>query len=49
MKYAIQMDSYGMIYKQSFMKTGIGVQAILRFGLSNLRGCNIGITGRRNL
>jgi hypothetical protein len=26
------------------MKTGRGLQAILRFRLRNLRGCNVGIT-----
>jgi hypothetical protein len=33
-----------MINIPSFMKIGIGVQAILRFCLENLRGCNVGIT-----
>jgi hypothetical protein len=28
----------------SFMETVTGVQAILRFGLRSLRGCNVGIT-----
>jgi hypothetical protein len=49
MKYAIKMALCVMIYVRSFMKTGIGVQVILRFGLSNLRGCNIGITDKRHL
>jgi hypothetical protein len=45
MKYAVEMASCGMIYTYtaSFMKTGIGVQAILAFGLRNLKGCNTGI------
>jgi hypothetical protein len=28
----------------SFLKFGTGVQAMLRFCLSNLRGCNVGIS-----
>jgi hypothetical protein len=31
------------------MKTGAGVQTILRFCLSNLKGCNVGITDERDL
>jgi hypothetical protein len=31
------------------MKKGTGVQAILRFGLRNVMGCDVGITDRRNL
>jgi hypothetical protein len=31
------------------MKTGTGVQAILRFSLSNLKGCSVGITDGRDL
>jgi hypothetical protein len=38
--YTIGMASDGMIY----MKIGTGIQAIIRFCLSNLRGCNDGIT-----
>jgi hypothetical protein len=38
-----------MIYIPCFMKIGAGVQAILRFGLRNMRGCNIGITDGRDL
>jgi hypothetical protein len=49
MKYAVEIASYGMIYLLSFRKTGAGIQAILRFCLRNLRGCNIGITDGRNL
>jgi hypothetical protein len=33
----------GTIYVPSFMATGISVQAMLRFGLRNLRGRNVGI------
>jgi hypothetical protein len=32
------------MYIPSFMKISTGVQAILSFSLSNLRGCNVGIT-----
>jgi hypothetical protein len=39
--YAVEMDSCGMIYLSSFMKFGIGVQAILKFHLRNLRGCEL--------
>jgi hypothetical protein len=43
------MASGGMIYIRSFMKIGIALQAILRFGLRNLRGCNVGITNGRDI
>jgi hypothetical protein len=33
-----EMASCGMIYIPSFMKLGIGVQAILRFFLGNFNG-----------
>jgi hypothetical protein len=29
------------------MKIGTGVEAMLRLFLSNLRGCNVDVTGRR--
>jgi hypothetical protein len=38
-----------MIFLPSFIKIGAGVQAILRFCLSNLRGCSVGITDERDL
>jgi hypothetical protein len=47
--YAIKMPSCGMIYVLSFINTGTDVEAILRFGYRNLRGCNVGITGATNL
>jgi hypothetical protein len=47
MMYAIEMASCSMIYLPSFMKICIGVQAILRFCLRNLRGCD-GITDGRD-
>jgi hypothetical protein len=33
----------------SYMKFDTGVQAILRLGLNNLKGCNVGITDRKDL
>jgi hypothetical protein len=39
----------GITYIQSFMKSGTGVKAILRFCLRNLRGCNVGITDEKDL
>jgi hypothetical protein len=44
--YAVEMSSSGMIYLQIFMNIGSGFQAILRFCLRNLKGCNVGITDR---
>jgi hypothetical protein len=49
MKYAVEMASGGMIYLPSSMKIATGVQAILRFCLSNLRGYNVGIIEGRDL
>jgi hypothetical protein len=49
MEYVAEMGSGGMIYIPTFMKAGTGVQAILRFFLSNLRGCTVGITNGRDL
>jgi hypothetical protein len=46
-KYAVEMASCGIIYLPSFMKIGIGVQAILRIVLRILRGCDVGITDGR--
>jgi hypothetical protein len=37
MMYGVEMASCSMIYLESFVKTGIGVQAILSFCLRNLR------------
>jgi hypothetical protein len=47
LQYTIEMGS--MISRPCFMKISTGIQAILRFFLSNLRGCNVGITVRRDL
>jgi hypothetical protein len=44
MKCTVEIPSCGMIYMPSSLKIGIGVQAILRYFLRNLRGCNVGIT-----
>jgi hypothetical protein len=49
MIYAVDMPSCGMIILPSSLKIGTVVQAILRVGLSNLKGCNIGITVGRDL
>jgi hypothetical protein len=49
MKYTVEMTLCGVIYIPSFMKTGIGVQTILRFFIRNLRGYNFGISEGRIL
>jgi hypothetical protein len=49
MMYAVEMTSGGMICIPSFKKIGTGVQALLRFGLRNLRGCNVGVSDVRDL
>jgi hypothetical protein len=41
------MGSGGMIYTSRFMKIGTGVKGILRFCLTNVESCNVGITDRR--
>jgi hypothetical protein len=41
--YTVEMASCGVIYLPSFMKTGTGVEAILRFCLNNLNGCDVHI------
>jgi hypothetical protein len=38
-----------MIQTASFVMTGKGVEGILRFCLSNFKGCNAGITCGSNL
>jgi hypothetical protein len=43
------MDLGGMIYIPSFMKTGSGIQTILRFCLSNSKFCNVDISDGRYL
>jgi hypothetical protein len=49
MKYAVEMGSGDMIYLPSFIKIDTGLQAILRFCVRNLTGCNVGITDGRDL
>jgi hypothetical protein len=46
--YAVEVASCGMVYAPSFMKIGRGVQAILRFCLRSLRGCDVGISDGRD-
>jgi hypothetical protein len=46
MTYAIQMGSGGIIYIPSILKIGTGIQVTLRFWLSNLNVCNVGITDK---
>jgi hypothetical protein len=45
--YAFDMASGGMIYLPNFMKIATGVQEILRFFLSSLKGCNVDVTDER--
>jgi hypothetical protein len=49
MEYAIEVASCDMIYIPGFLKIGADVKAILRLFLRNLRFCNVGITGERDL
>jgi hypothetical protein len=49
MKYTVEMASCGMIYIPSYMKIGTDIQAILRCLLRNLRDCNAGIAGGRDI
>jgi hypothetical protein len=48
-RYTVNVAVGGMIYMPSFIKIGIGAQAILRFDLSNLKDCNVGITARKDM
>jgi hypothetical protein len=41
---SLEIHSCGMILLPRFMRTGTGVQAILRFCLRNSNGCKVGIT-----
>jgi hypothetical protein len=43
------MLSCGMIDISNLIKIGAGVQAVLRFCLRNMRGCNIDITDGSDL
>jgi hypothetical protein len=49
MKCTVEICSGGMINIQNFMKIGTGVEGIVRFYLSILKGCNVGITDGRCL
>jgi hypothetical protein len=49
MMLTMEIVSSGMIYSPSSLKTGTGVQAILRFCLRHLRGCNVDISAGRDL
>jgi hypothetical protein len=49
MWYVIEMAFCSMIQIPSFMKIGAGVQTVFRLCLTNLRGCNVGITNGRDL
>jgi hypothetical protein len=49
MKCTVDMGSGGMIYVLSFMKIVTGVEGILRFCLSSLKGCNICVNKGRDL
>jgi hypothetical protein len=50
-EYAVKMASCVMIYVPSFMKIYMytDAQAILRFCIRNLGGCNGSVTGERDL
>jgi hypothetical protein len=47
--YAVEMGSGSMIDITSFIKISTVVEGILRFCLSNQRGCSAGITDGRDL
>jgi hypothetical protein len=49
MKCTVEMGSDGMTYAPSFRETGTGVEGILRFCLSNMKGCNVGSTDGKDL
>jgi hypothetical protein len=49
MKCTTEMVSGGMIYITSFMSIDTGVEGILMLCLGHLKGCNVGITDRRDL
>jgi hypothetical protein len=47
--YGVEMVTRGKIFFPNFMIIGKDVQAILKIFLSNLDGCNIGITEEKEL
>jgi hypothetical protein len=49
MEYTIEIALDGMVHLPSFMMTGSGVQAVLKFSLSSLRGCSVAISNVRDL
>jgi hypothetical protein len=49
MRYTTEMASDSMIYIPSFMNIVSGIPEILWFCLSNLNGCNVGITDGKEL
>jgi hypothetical protein len=49
MMYAVEMPSCGIIFLQSSPKIGKDVEGILRFCLSSLKGCDVGISDGRDL
>jgi hypothetical protein len=49
MMYHVQMASCGLIFLPSFMKIGKCFRAIIRFGLSNMNDCNVGIIEGKKL
>jgi hypothetical protein len=50
MKYTIDLASFCVICITSFVKIGLGIQETLRlYNLNELRGCNVGIVGGRDL
>jgi hypothetical protein len=42
--YCVEWASCGTVYLPRFIKIGTGDQVILRLCLSNINGCNIGVT-----
>jgi hypothetical protein len=49
MMYAVEIPSCGMMFLQSCLKIGEGVEGIFRFCLSSLKGCDAGISDGRDL
>jgi hypothetical protein len=49
MVYAVEMASFGMICIPNFMKIVYGVQAVLKFFLSNLNLCDVDVTDGKEL
>jgi hypothetical protein len=47
--YTFDIASCGLMCVSNFIKTGTGVQEVLRFCLKNLRGCSVGITDEKDL